>query len=266
MRNGFSLLELSIVLVIIGLLAGGIMAGRSLIRASELRAVTAEYQRYASAVNNFQTQYQGLPGDFTTATALWGEATCPGVAANARTGTLTCNGNGNGEVVAQAGSNERFGFWQHLVNAGLISGRFSGVTAHAGTATDPSSTVGTNVPASKLKPGGWAVQYVGMATLASTEFVEGYYGHTFTLGGQVAGNWPGAAALSADDAFGIDSKIDDGSAGTGSVGALEQTATNCYNLANGTAGSASNSEVRENIVYQLGNSAIGCGLFFRGDF
>lgn len=56
-KRGFSLVELSIVLVILGLLTGGILAGQSLIRAAELRAVSTEYSRYATAVQSFRDKY-----------------------------------------------------------------------------------------------------------------------------------------------------------------------------------------------------------------
>ena len=72
--RAFSLVELSIVLVILGLLTGGILAGQSLIRAAELRAVTTEYQRYVAAVQTFRDKYMALPGDMPNAIAFWGAA------------------------------------------------------------------------------------------------------------------------------------------------------------------------------------------------
>ena len=48
MKQGFSLVELSIVLVILGLLTGGILAGQNLIRAAELRAVTTQINNFSS--------------------------------------------------------------------------------------------------------------------------------------------------------------------------------------------------------------------------
>lgn len=69
--RGFSLVELSIVLVILGLLTGGILAGQSLIRASELRSVSTELQRYSSAIYSFRDQYMALPGDMLNATSFW---------------------------------------------------------------------------------------------------------------------------------------------------------------------------------------------------
>ena len=82
-RSGFSLVELSIVLVILGLLTGGILAGQSLIRAAELRSVATESQRYMAALNSFRDKYFALPGDMANATAFWGAqnatpATCHG--------------------------------------------------------------------------------------------------------------------------------------------------------------------------------------------
>ncbi len=54
MKNGFSLVELSIVLVILGLPTGGILAGQSLIRAAELRSVSTEYNRFVTATQSFR--------------------------------------------------------------------------------------------------------------------------------------------------------------------------------------------------------------------
>ena len=69
--SAFSLVELSIVLVILGLLTGGILAGQSLIRAAQLRAVSTEYSRYVASINSFRDKYFGWPGDLRNATAFW---------------------------------------------------------------------------------------------------------------------------------------------------------------------------------------------------
>ena len=71
-RSAFSLVELSIVLVILGLLTGGILSGQSLIRAAELRSVTTEYSRYTAATYSFRDKYFALPGDMSNAESFWG--------------------------------------------------------------------------------------------------------------------------------------------------------------------------------------------------
>ena len=71
-KQGFSLVELSIVLVILGLLTGGILTGQSLIRAAELRSVTTEFQKYQTAMMTFRDRYMALPGDMRNATAFLG--------------------------------------------------------------------------------------------------------------------------------------------------------------------------------------------------
>ena len=60
---GFTLIELSIVLIIIGLITGGILVGRDLVHAAEIRATISQEQRYNTAVNTFKLQYGYLPGD-----------------------------------------------------------------------------------------------------------------------------------------------------------------------------------------------------------
>ncbi|MBY6117485.1 prepilin-type N-terminal cleavage/methylation domain-containing protein [Mameliella alba] len=72
-RSGFSLVELSIVLVILGLLIGGVLTGQNLIRAAELRSVMTEFKTYQTAVMTFRDKYFALPRDMTNATDFfWG--------------------------------------------------------------------------------------------------------------------------------------------------------------------------------------------------
>ena len=66
-KSAFSLIELSIVLIIIGLLIAGITGGASLIKSSELRSIMGEARGYAVAVNSFFTQYDQYPGDASIA-------------------------------------------------------------------------------------------------------------------------------------------------------------------------------------------------------
>ena len=62
-RKGFTLVELSIVLVIIGLLIGGILAAQSMIETTKVNKIVSQIQQYDAMVTNFQTKYNGLPGD-----------------------------------------------------------------------------------------------------------------------------------------------------------------------------------------------------------
>ncbi len=127
--RAFSLVELSIVLVILGLLTGGILTGQSLIRASELRSITTDMNRYVTATQTFRDKYFAVPGDMRNATAFWGvaagtgsDATC---ANTVSTSAATCNGNGDGVIQTfNVAFDEIFLAPKHLANAGLIEGSY----------------------------------------------------------------------------------------------------------------------------------------------
>jgi prepilin-type N-terminal cleavage/methylation domain-containing protein len=262
-RHGFSLVELSIVLVILGLLTGGILGGQSLIRAAELRAVSTEYQRYITAISSFRDKYFALPGDITNAQSFWGIAgTCPGTNATPSTTAATCNGDGDGRLSTTAtNSNEIFRFWQHLANAGLVEGSYTGVTNSA-TATEQYAVPGTNVPRSKLNGAGWTPYWVGTQTVASTQWFEGNYDNVFIYGSQVSTNVTQGGILKAEEMWNIDMKLDDGKPGTGIMRPFESGgATGCID----TAANASTS-IAAGANYYLQGTAINCVVILKTGF
>lgn len=224
--SGFSLVELAIVLVILGLLVGAILAGKSLIRASELRAVSNEYVTYRTAAHTFRDKYLYQPGDMNNAEQFWGQlhATAGTCVTTASTSTLTCNGDGDGIIeITSARSRESYRFWQHLVNAGLISGMYTG--AQTGISTW-SVALGTNLPTSRMSPGGWAV--------VSTTDVSTYGGwylkmfppssqHWFEFGGATATGYLATPLLAPEEAWNIDTKLDDGLPGLGKITTFDNT-------------------------------------------
>lgn len=215
-NQGFTLLELSIVIVIIGLLAGGVMVGADLIKAAELRAVITEHQKYRTAVMAFKDRYMAIPGDMKNATSFWGAAhatpaTCK---TTASTGEETCDGDGDGILESNTGSDEWFRFWQHLANAGMIEGQYSGVRGAGGTYH---SVIGTNVPESKFSNSGWATFYRAGTFAGDTVFYSGVYGNHFLFGGSNSTSFPVTNILVPEEAWNIDKKIDDGKPGMGAV-------------------------------------------------
>lgn len=262
MRQGFSLVELAVVLVILGMLAGGVLAGQSLIRASQMRAASTDVTRYTTAIGNFRTKYEGAPGDIDNAQSIWGAAaTCPGTSATPSTSAATCNGNGDGLLSASVStSNEVFRFWQHLANAGLIEGSYTGTTGNT-TATSQVAIVGTNVPSSKVSNGGWsawASTSNGTVPIGNTTWFDGFYGVALIFGAPQASGPTQDPVLRPEEAWNIDSKLDDGKPALGQIRSYESqgntSATGCSNLA------ASNSVSLPGSEYQLDNATIACTL------
>jgi len=252
-RDGFSLVELSIVLVILGLLTGGILGGQALIKAAEMRAVTTEMNTWQTAVNTFKGKYMGIPGDLRNAGRFWGyintagtNGNCSDPATNTGTGTQTCDGNGNGDLEP---AHEIFRFWQHLANAGLISGEFTGVT---GGGTTLHALIGVNMPTSKLGNAGWGVRTLGNSPGFEGFFFRGDYGTPFFIGGEWLNALNEAPVLTPEEAWSIDTKIDDGKPTKGSV--FSTQTTSCTDAAN-----------KDDIVdteYLLSDTSKRCSLYF----
>jgi prepilin-type N-terminal cleavage/methylation domain-containing protein len=224
MGKGFSLVELSIVLVILGLLTGGILTGQNLIRAAEIRSVTTQIQQYTTAAMTFRDKYFGFPGDITNATSFWSskggtgsDTACYAVVA---TGQATCNGDGDGWPTSNSTGTtaghyaERFLFWQHLANAGMVEGTYTGVTNS--TTDDFVPVSGLNAPAGKVSSSFFVVNGgTGNSTGSADIFPYGA-GLLFSLR-QTQGSNVSRSPLSAEEVWNIDKKLDDGLPGKGKV-------------------------------------------------
>lgn len=240
-QSGFSLVELSIVLVILGLLTGGILAGQSLIRAAELRGVTNEAQRNLTAIRTFQDKYFNLPGDIPNATAFWGIAGGSGADVTCRdtvsTDARTCNGDGNGVLQPNNPVYEFYRFWQHLANAGLIQGSYIGTqpTLAGYTAI---YVAGVSNPASRISGAFWGTTGVpsGILTASTNRFELATKNFMWHGNGSAAAS--DALVLRPEEAWNVDTKMDDGMPGTGSVVSNKGngTSTFCTSVA-GTTGS-----------------------------
>ncbi|HEU5047330.1 MAG TPA: prepilin-type N-terminal cleavage/methylation domain-containing protein [Rickettsiales bacterium] len=216
--QGFTLIELSIVLVIVGLIVGGILTGRDLIDAAAIRAQISQIEKYHTAVRTFQNKYGYLPGDIPNpAASNFGFPIARGSLAGEGDGNGILEGNCNNTAGSNLGIEEGCGetlvFWQDLNYASLVDG----FSASGGAA--PSETTNTAIyypavlPASKLASSIFVYTYSTSGTnyfgISSASNVGWFL---------VGGTDPG---LSVVQAYNIDKKTDDGMPQSGSV-------TACY--------------------------------------
>jgi prepilin-type N-terminal cleavage/methylation domain-containing protein len=159
--NGFTLIELSIVLVIIGLMIGGVLVGRDMIISAQVRQVVTQIEAFNVAANTFRGKYKALPGDFAKATDIWGAADPSNTNCmyTTGTGTQTCNGSGDWIVntanpATLASTFEEFLIWEHLARAGLIPGLYTHIDFSAFTeAQYPASHFGARFSIFYVLPG-----------------------------------------------------------------------------------------------------------------
>jgi prepilin-type N-terminal cleavage/methylation domain-containing protein len=255
-RSGFTLVELTITLAIIGLIAGGVMAGQAFIQAGNLRALTSDMTLYQRAILQFRNDFGGWPGDFAKATTYWGtaggtgsDATCYGLDKSAM--KETCNGNGDSFIAtvnpatAVNDALEPYLAWQHLANADLIGGSYTGKTANTG---GYGTIAGVNTPVGRMPTSTFVMRHLNNAyttgaycPTSDATYYDGCYGLIMQVGnGRQPTNFnPGSSFITGAEMSSIDKKIDDNMPGFGQIRAYKAR-TNCttsstlYNLSNTT--------------------------------
>lgn len=226
-QKGFTLIELSIVLVIIGLIVGGVLVGQDLIKAAEIRATIGQLEKYNAAANTFRTKYNGLPGDLSSP-ANYGMTPTDDAA--------TAGLNGNGMIEGCDASGVKFGcetaaFWNHLSTANLVDGSFSNTTMTASYATGVTFS-GSILPTAKL--GGGNFIFIGNNGTSNTFRVVGL------TSAASSGVITSTNALNPTESYQIDVKLDDGVPTSGIVLAYDAAAI-AYTLTQGNGRCAQNS-------------------------
>ncbi|GAA5179155.1 hypothetical protein GCM10025771_20470 [Niveibacterium umoris] len=118
-QAGFTLVEMAIVLVIIGLLLGGVLKGQELIESAKVKNIAQDMRAISVAVLTYQDKYRALPGDDKSASARWSGA--------------CAKGDGNGLI---DNTDEIECAWDHLRRANLLTGDPSaGAPVHADAGT-----------------------------------------------------------------------------------------------------------------------------------
>ncbi len=192
-QAGFTLVEIAIVLVIIGLLLGGILKGQEMITQAKIKNVINDFNGLTAAMNSYQDRYRALPGDDINAAGRWAGAFGGDGNGQFNTGLTAEVYNNVPATAPAAGTPEVNKFWWHLRLAGFVPGP-----------TDPAA-IGSVTPPTNATGGIMGVQTGGMG---------------FTSNIICTSNLPDKIAIA------VDTQMDDATSTTGQVRGLLQTAPN----------------------------------------
>lgn len=224
--HGFTLIEMSIVLVVIGLLVGGVLVGIDLVRAAEVRAQISQIEKYNQAANTFRGKYGYLPGDLLySAASQFGFTVGP-----------NCTGeqggrDGNGLLDGLSGSftlyqdeGETALFWQDLTSSALATPLIEGQFPNSGAALPVCGWGGNAVVLSGTGVGA----YFPPAKIGRNNYIYVYetnganwFGVSAITAINVSGVMTSTANIPVIQAYDIDKKIDDGFPTTGRVVAVD---------------------------------------------
>jgi prepilin-type N-terminal cleavage/methylation domain-containing protein len=180
-QSGFTLIEIAIVLVIIGLLLGGVLKGQELITAARVRNLISTQDGVKAAYFGFLDRYRSLPGDYVAAST-----NIPGCAG------LCLNGNNDGQI---SGVDEPQMAWEHMSKAGFITGSYTYPVLGAGP-------LPTNTPSN---PYGSLTQLI----------LDGVYRDLAADAGTPRHNLKTGNNIPSDILAEVDRKVDDGLANGG---------------------------------------------------
>jgi prepilin-type N-terminal cleavage/methylation domain-containing protein len=249
-KNAFTLVELAIVIVIIGLLVGGVLAGQELIEQAKIRAQIKQLSDYDAAVISFKGKYGYLPGDMPFAEATKFKFSSSNVA-----GQQNPNGDGlindfNGMMPPRLAWSESTYFFRQLLQSKLIKG---GINPQPG-----SFSVGSEFPEDSFGKGG----------IAAISLADG--GLYYFMGPTMRNNLTNvsnfhiiseAPSITPAQAYGLDEKLDDGNPSTGMIRPVivSNSATNFNNDTNANTCIGANTS-----VYNTTNdNALKCRLLVR---
>ena len=199
-QSGFTLVEIAIVLVIIGLLLGGVLKGQELVNNAKVKNLANDFRGISTFVYAYQDRFRALPGDDRAATTHLNGGTN---AAAANLGNARINGAWNSTTA----SDESYLFWQHVRLAGL--------------ATGTTNTAAADYLPRNAEGGVIGVTSEPVLTNPATPYPASFYVCSQGIQGRFARQ--------------IDTTLDDGNTQTGTIRVITDNAANMAEAINVTA-------------------------------